>query len=243
LALAKRGARLALGALPAEAGILDAFAAELTRDFGVVVRLFPVDLSEPDGPHRLYQAVRADIGDLDILVNNAGVIVYGDFHRQSWEKLDRLLAVNLRAYTRLMHLALPDMTARGRGWILNVVSASAFSPTPHHALYGATKAAVQALSDAVRMEIRGSGVGITTLNPAYVDTPLLKGEGFPKKLPWYRLSGLANAAWVAEKGLDAMEKGRALCTPGLRNYLSIAVLPRFTPRFLLHEIAYRVLKG
>ena len=69
---------------------------------------------------------------------------------------------------KLMRLFLPEMVARGEGVIYNVSSVSGLQPTPFQSVYGATKAGLQSLSQAVRAELEGTGVTVCTLNPSYV---------------------------------------------------------------------------
>ncbi|MBN1534344.1 MAG: SDR family NAD(P)-dependent oxidoreductase [Spirochaetes bacterium] len=240
---AREGAVLFLGCHPGEKRVLADWAGELRACYGSTVSIFPVDLSTKSGPDRLYRQVVKRAKRLDVLVNNAGLMAYGNFHEIPMERQEVMLMVNLRAYSRLMHRALADMMSRGEGRILNVSSVSAFQPTAHHAVYGAAKAFIQSLSEAVDTEIAGSGVVVCTLNPSYTDTPLLRGEGFPRRIRWYRISGLNSPERIAEKGFRAFRRGRRIYIPGLRNALIHSFLPRILPRRLSNAIAYFVLKG
>jgi short-subunit dehydrogenase len=239
---AEEGARLFLGCHPSEKAALESWMKELRAHFGVLARGFPIDLAADGAPERLYRAVVKNSGRLDVLVNNAGVMAYGNFHELDLERQRRILRVNAEAYLELMHLALRDMTAAGAGRVLNVGSVSAFQPSAHHAVYGATKAFVQGLSEAVNQELRGTGVTVCTLCPSYTDTPLLKGEGFPKRLLWYSVSGLADPETIARKGVRAFKRGKPVYIPGLRNWFIHAVLQRFVPRRLAGALSRRVLK-
>jgi uncharacterized protein len=239
---AAEGAHCVLGALPSEADALRKWSAELHSRYGVKTRAIPVDLSEPDGPLRLYEAANANIPHLDILVNNAGIMVYGLFHEIPIERMDRLMQVNNRAYLWLMRLVLPDMIKRGEGRILNVSSVSAFQPTAYHAAYGASKSFVQNLSEAVRQDLRGTGIVVCTLNPSYTDTPMLHAADFPKKLRWYAVSGLSDPDIIAEKGVRALIKGKPVYVPGLKNRLLHSLVPRLFPRRLAGYISYQALK-
>ncbi len=98
-----------------------------------------------------------------MLVNNAGILLYGNFHEIPLERQELLVNLNLIAYFKLMRLFLPDMVDAKEGRILNIVSTAAFQPTVHHATYGASKAFVQSLSQAVNQEIKGTGVKVFTL--------------------------------------------------------------------------------
>ena len=87
--------------------------------------------------------------------------------------LDAMLAVNIVALTRLTRWALPGMLARKSGWICNVGSTAGLIPLPTFAVYAATKAYVNSFSEALRIELHGSGVRVLALCPGPVETPLL----------------------------------------------------------------------
>lgn len=239
---AAEGAHCVLNALPSEADALGEWSAELCGRYGVQTWAIPVDLSEPQGPRRLYEATTTRVPHLDILVNNAGIMVYGLFHEIPVERMDKLMQVNSRAYLWLMRLVLPDMIRRGQGRILNVSSVSAFQPTAHHAVYGASKSFVQNLSEAVRQDLRGTGIVVCTLNPSYTDTPMLHAADFPKKLRWYAVSGLSDPDRIAEKGVQALIKGKPVYIPGLRNRIVHSLVPRLFSRRLAGYISYQALK-
>jgi len=101
---AKRGASLALGALPSENALLASVAKDIEEKFHVKTWCFAMDLTAPDGPEQLYQSVKEKAGGIDVLVNNAGIAVYGRFWDQAWEPLEKTIKLNLHVPTRLMHL-------------------------------------------------------------------------------------------------------------------------------------------
>ena len=93
--------------------------------------------------------------------------------RSSTLDVDRLsdeIALNVDALTRLTHAALAVMVPRGRGWVLNVSSFASFQPAPRLAVYAATKAYVTSLGESLHEEVKGAGVGVTTLCPGLVRT-------------------------------------------------------------------------
>lgn len=216
---------------------------ELEERYKVDVHPILQDLAEDGGPQKVYQRVMEIFPHLDVLVNNAGVITYGDFHQTPLDKHEKLLMVNVRAYLLLMRLFLPDMIARGQGRVLNVASASAFQPTPHVSTYGAGSAFVLALSEAVRLEVRDTGVAICTFCPSHTNTPMIKNRHFPMRLRGYRLTGLAKPARMAKKAIKTLKKGKPVCVPGWRNRLVHLVLPRLTTRGMAARFANKLFKA
>ena len=239
---AKEGSNLLLGCHPSEKDILAKWADELQNRYAVKTATFPIDLSEENGSENLYQRVKQSGDRIDVLVNNAGILLYGNFHEIPLERQELLINLNLIAYFKLMRLFLPDMVDAKEGRILNVVSAAAFQPTVHHAIYGASKAFVQSLSQAVNQEIKGTGVKVFTLNPSYTSTPLLNGGGFPERIWWYMISGLSEPKVIAHKGMKAFKSEKTVYIPGLRNCFIHSILIRLTPRSLVDILSYWALR-
>ena len=240
---AGEGSHCILCSHPSEAQKLMNFSEELRNTYNVNTWSFAEDLAEEEGPDKLYNEVKARIPVIDVLVNNAGLMVYGDFNKADINRQIRLVHVNIRALMTLMYLFLKDVTARGEGRILNISSVSAFQPTVHHAVYGASKAFVQSLSEAVNEEVRRSGVRVCTLNPSYTNTPLIKGGDFPERLWWYSISGLNDPAVIAQEGIRALKKGKSVHIPGLRNKIIHILLPRLSARKITNLLSYYVLKS
>lgn len=241
---AKRGANLAITALPNEKKILTDFAKGLETDYKIKTWTYLSDLTRTGGPEKLHSEIKKDVGKIYALVNNAGTVAYGRAWEIEWIPQQRILELNLFVPARLMYLFLPDMVKMGEGVVFNTSSVSAFQPTPFHTVYGSTKAGLQSLSQGLRAELKGTGVSVCTLNPPYTDTAILRVPGFPKKLRWYTLGGgLKNPEWVAKKALRAFEKGKFLYVPGLWAKFLHLFLQRFSSRRLVDWIAYVSLQG
>lgn len=235
-------AHLIIASLPSEKKALEELAGALRREYAVQVQPLIEDLATLDGPEKLYRQTVATHPRIDVLVNNAGVMAFGLFHQLSIESQERIVAVNLRAYMLLMRMFLPDMIHRGTGCIFNVSSVSAFVPTPRHSVYGATKAFVQSLSEAVQEELKGTGVRTFTLNPGYTDTPLLRVPGFPQKLRFFSFAGKSSPAVIARKGVEAFKKGKRVYIPGIHLWFLFMVMNRFAPRRLINRVSELMVK-
>jgi len=107
---------------------------------------------------------------VNFLVNNAGMGDHGSFATGDWTKLHAMLELNIVALTRLTHHLLPRLLEGGRGAILNVSSIAGLLPLPHAAVYAATKAYVNSFSDGLRMELRDTGITVTTVLPGPAQT-------------------------------------------------------------------------
>jgi short-subunit dehydrogenase len=127
-----------------------------------------------------------------------------------------MVAVNVDALVRLTHAVLSGMVARGTGGILNVASTIAFQPAPYQAAYGASKAFVLSFSQALWAETRGTGVTVTALCPGPTRTGFVDALGSDvSHTAIYR--HLAAPEPVVAAGLRALDRGRPVVTPGLRN--------------------------
>lgn len=239
---AKEGAHLVLGALPEEKQILENIKRNLQAHYHIQIATVYQDFAKPDGVLKFYRQCKRLQRPVYCLVNNAGIIAYGNFYELSHKKQETLININLMAYFSLMRLFIEDMIEQKEGVIINISSVSAFQPTPHHAVYGAVKAFVQSLSEAVDQELKGTGVSVYTVNPSYTDTPLLKKNNFPDRIWWYRISGLAKPEEIAHRAIKAVKKGKKVFVPGLLNRIIHLFLPRLLPRKLSALIANYVLK-
>ncbi len=175
-----------------------------------------------------------------MLVNNAGFGTYGPFAELDAGRERELVAVNVDALVRLTHAVLPGMLARGRGGILNVASTIAFQPGPYQATYGASKAFVLSLSQALWAETRGSGVSVTALCPGPTRTGFVDALGSDvSHTATYRR--LAAPEPVVAAGLRALDRGRAVVVPGWRHRV-MATGGRLMPGWLSALVSGRMLR-
>ena len=159
---ARRGYRLVLVARRADR--LRYLAEELEGRAHVL----PVDLSNRDERATLFDQVAALGVVVDILVNNAGLTTLGPVAASSPEAELNLIEVDVAAVVDLCTRFVPSMVNRGRGAVLNVASVGAFGPVPGQASYGAAKAFVLSYTEAMREELRGTGVTAAALCPGPV---------------------------------------------------------------------------
>ena len=205
---------------------------------GVKVETVAVDLSTRSG----LSALLDHVGDrpIEVLVNNAGFGSYGPFAEADAKREGNEVAVDVSAVVTLARAFLPGMLARRSGGILNVASAIAFQPAPYQAVYAASKAFVLSFSQALWAEARVAGVAVTALCPGPTRTGFVDALGAEVgHTAIYRR--LADPEPVIEAGLRALDKGRAVVIPGVRNNV-IAAAGRFMPREWLTLVAARLLR-
>ena len=199
--LARRGVgRLILVARRADR--LEAMAARLP---GAIAH--PADLTKPDDIAELI----ATWPEVDMVINNAGFGYRGRLESQAPERLLSMVDLNCRALLQLSQAWLPAMTARRRGWILNVGSIVGFLPVPTSAVYAASKAFVHSLTEAMRAETAGSGVRVHLLAPGPVPSEFFeRARGEARSRP----SPLATPPEVvARQAIDDLLDGRARRIP------------------------------
>jgi short-subunit dehydrogenase len=177
---------------------------------------------------------------VDVLVNNAGFGTYGPFAETDVAREHGMIGVNVDALMGLTRAVLPGMLARGRGGILNVASTIAFQPGPYQSVYGASKAFVLSLGQALWAETRGTGVTVTTLCPGPTATGFVDALGSDvSHIALYK--HLAAPEPVVSAGLRGLDRGRAVVVPGLRNKAS-ALAGRMSPGWVSALIAKRMLQ-
>lgn len=167
-ALASRGADLVLVARRRER--LDALAEELVEAHGVRVTAITQDLGSPSVGSELAAAVAAHGIRVTGVINNAGFGTFGDFVDEEPDRLAQEIAVDVSAPVQITAAFLPRMVAAGDGFVINVASMAAYTPTPRMAVYGAAKAFVLSFSESLWAETRGAGVTVFAVSPGATST-------------------------------------------------------------------------
>lgn len=229
LQLAPLAARLVLVARRADR--LEALKTELvTINPDLQVDCRAADLGDPAQVEALGDSLYNDGVALDFLINNAGLGDSGSFESSEWARVEQMLRVNVFALTALCHRFIPMLRRHRPGAILNVSSVASMLPVPGLGAYAATKAYVSSLSEAMRAELRGTGISVTHLCPGPVDTEFnevaARGPGRERK-PMPDLFKVS-AAQVAREALLAVARDRARVVPGFwmkAAVVGIALLP------------------
>ena len=207
---------------------LDLLAGELRDRHGIQTLTTPHDLADPAGPAQVADALAEAGFQVDFLVNNAGFGTWGRFSEQTLPSQLDMLRVNVLALTELTHRFLDAMLSRNWGRVLNVASTAAFQPGPGMAVYYASKAYALHFSEALREELSGTGVRVTTLCPGPTVTEFQERAGMTES----RVGAnplMMEAGPVAEAGYRGALAGQAVVVPGIANRVG-SWLPRFVPR-------------
>jgi 3-oxoacyl-[acyl-carrier protein] reductase len=125
---------------------------------------------------RVVAAHHERFGGMDVLVNSAGLGIAGTVESLQAKHIDLQLGVNLRGLLLVTREAIP-LLRESRGWIFNLASIAGTAPTPGLTVYGATKAAVIALTRSQNLELESDGVRAVALCPGFVDTPMAEWSG------------------------------------------------------------------
>lgn len=192
---------------------------EIKKDGGKVLAVYLSDLTDEARVKNLSERIAAE-HHVDVLINNAGFGDMNDFALMLEEKVTAMMAVNMQAMAIFCRRFFPEMQKRSGTGILNVGSVASFFPTPHSALYGATKHFVLGLTDALHEEARGSGVHVTGLYPGKTLTRFIERATDGKVAQWDKA---ATPEDVALAGLKGLSENRVRVIPGRDNQMKVLV--------------------
>lgn len=233
--LAKAGYNLIVVARREE--VLAQLADELSQAHGVHIEVFAADLSK----RRDLDALLAHIENrtVSICVNSAGIASFGPFMAQDWEYETDQFNLNATAVFRITKAVLDQMVPRGEGALCNVGSAAGNIPIPNNATYVLTKAGVNAFTEALHYELKGSGVHVTLLAPGPVREAVV-----PEKEQTIVDRVVPDVLWTTYEScsattLKAMRRNARRIVPGpigktmdvVSNYAPRGVLPPVIGKF------------
>lgn len=210
--LAARGLDLVLVARRADR--LAALAQELTAAHGVACEIITADLAHDAGIATVEKRIHT-LGNLALLVNNAGFSTIGRLVNADPERQQEMVALHVMAPMRLTQAALPGMRARQRGALINVSSVAAYVRLRGNVNYTATKAYLNAFSETLQFELRGTGVHVQALCPGFTRTEFHSTPEYAKHKP----VGYPDFMWldardVVRNSLDAAGNGQVIFVPG-----------------------------
>ena len=216
---------------------LAALADELAGRHGIRAEVIACDLSVPGAAHTLITEIDKRELTVDMVINNAGFGTHGDLVDADPGRISGEVSLNVATLTDLTTVFFQRMAQRGAGTIVNVASTAGFQPIPHMAVYGATKAYVLSLSEALWWEGRQHGVKVLALCPGATDTEFFDVAGSDDAAVGARRS----TRQVVDTALRALDAGKPSVVDGMQNRI-MAASNRFAPRRVVLAITERAVR-
>lgn len=183
--------------------------------YKIKVFVVAADLTTQDGIQAIYQTVDSNALIVNYLVNNAGFGDYGAFIDRGIDKYREMISLNILSLTELTYCFGKEMVKRGKGRILNVASMAGLQPDPNFAVYGATKAYVISISEAIHKEFENTGVTVTVLSPGPTESNFMERADMSNAKLYEK--GVMTSSDVAKAGYNGMMKGKLHIIPGFKN--------------------------
>lgn len=187
------------------------------------------DLATETAAEELFNYCQAENLQIDILINNAGMFFFEELTSKNEAKALTMMRLHMFTPTRLCILFGEAMKQRGYGYLINMSSMAAKLPCPGITVYSATKAYLKSFGKSLYFEMRPYGVGVTTICPAAIATPLYRLNPSLLNLG-VKIGVIGTPQWLVRKSLKGMRRKKRVVKPGFMNvYLPplIAILPKF----------------
>jgi uncharacterized protein len=202
--------------------------------YTVTVITLNMDLAQENSARQVFDFCEEKGLEVEVLVNNAGMLVFGQVLKVDYTLTKTIMNLHMITPALLCKLFGEKMTARGKGYILNVSSISAVMPYPGISLYGPTKAFLRLFTRALRTETKPFGIRVTCLIPGATATNLYDAHQYNIPL-LLKLGVFKKPESVARAGINALIKNRAKCIPGLLNKVIVFIFP-LIPHFVIGMI-------
>lgn len=197
--------------------------AEEFKSFGINVITIAKNLFQQEDAYSSYSELQLHGISPEILVNDAGQGVYGKFQDTDIHREVDIVNLNIVSVIILTKLFLKDRLTKGSGKILNLASVASKAPGPWHSVYHGTKAFVLSWSEAIREELKDSGITVTALLPGPTDTDFFNKAEMNESKILEDKDNLMSPEEVAKDGFDALMNGDDKVISGLKNKLSVAM--------------------
>ena len=166
---ASQGARIILNSRSTEK--LESLAQDLKEKYNADCYVMPFDVCDRNSAAAALKALPEEWQSIDVLINNAGLAIGVDKeHEGNPDEWDVMIDTNIKALLSMTRLVVPGMVERGRGHIINIGSIAGDAAYPGGSVYCATKAAVKALSDGLRIDLVDTPLRVTNIKPGLVET-------------------------------------------------------------------------
>lgn len=194
--LAKRGAHV--GVLARRAGQLKEIAGEINSKGGKALAL-PADVQNAAAVRVAVHQLRAQLGPIDVLVANAGIGISSDAAELKADDVADVVGVNVIGVANCVAAVIPDMVARGTGQLVAISSLAAYRGLPKSAAYCASKAAVSAFFESLRLDLSGKGIDVTIIHPGFIKTPMTAGRQAQMPFLMALEDAIGKIVWAMEK--------------------------------------------
>ncbi|MDB5284903.1 MAG: oxidoreductase [Bacteroidota bacterium] len=201
---------------------LDNVAKELAS-LNVKIEILVKDLFGQNAAAELYDEVKAKGLQVNILVNNAGQGQYGQFKDTDIKRELDIIRLNICSVVVLTKAFLKDMLAHNEGKILNLSSIASKGPGPYQSIYHGTKAFIQSFTEAIRSELKDTGIVVTALLPGVTDTDFFNKADMLDSKAVQDKSKMASPADVAKDGYDALMSGKDMVISGTMNKMQVGI--------------------
>ncbi|MCF8357779.1 MAG: SDR family NAD(P)-dependent oxidoreductase [Prolixibacteraceae bacterium] len=239
--LASRGKNLIIVSLENEG--LQTYGAKLEKKYGINVICYEANLAKHNEVFQLAEWVNSKY-EVDLLINNAGIGGTGDFFETSYEHIDTIIQLNIRAVSQLVKLMVPNLSRQSGAYILNVASMASFCPIPLKTVYPASKVFVYFFSRSIYYELKRKNIHVSVLHPG----PMKTNPDVSRNIDFQGIigkMGLLPTSKLARIAITALYYKQAVIVPGFLNkitWLLMKVLPVKLQLYLGDRITQREIK-
>ena len=209
-------------------------AKEIEEEFGVDVIALERDLATQDAAKELFDYCTDNNIEIEVLVNNAGIYRNSDFLDTDENFTRQILNLHVFTPSMLIYYFGKDMQLRHKGYILNMSSITADIAVQRLSTYSATKSYLRSFSRSVHIELKKEGVYVTAVCPGAVSTNLYNLSDSARKTG-LRLGYMVTPEKLAQKGLNAMFRGKWRVTPGIINHIGVFLI-KLIPTWMLRLV-------
>lgn len=211
--------------------------ADELKNYGINVISISKNLFLEEEAYSLYSELKMNAISPEILVNDAGQGVYGKFQDTDIHREIDIVHLNIISVLILTKLFVKDRLPKGSGKILNLASVASKAPGPWHSVYHATKAFILSWSEAIREELKDSGITVTALLPGPTDTDFFNKADMNRSKILEDKDSLASPEQVAIDGYNALMNNEDKIVSGLKNKLSVAMANLSSDSMAAHRMA------
>ncbi|CAG5090658.1 MAG: oxidoreductase [Thermobacillus sp.] len=162
------------GAVPILTGRNEERLRRTAAEIGAGCGVYRLDVTDNGQVQDVARRIQADFGPVDVLVNNAGFGIFEMFRDAPLDHIESMMDTNYMGMVRCTKAVLPSFLARREGHIVNIASIAGKFATPKSTGYTASKHAVLGFTNALRLELRGTGIAVSAVNPGPIDTPFFE---------------------------------------------------------------------